>query len=461
MSEQVVKEKVGFRFRPYNHQLPTWAARRKGYKRFINVWHRRGGKDLNYLNMAVAEGLKRVGSYYYFFPTYSQGKKIIWDGKDNEGTRYLDYIPQQLIFDTNETELQVTLVHPQDKDKPGSVVQIIGADKMNFAVGTNPVGCIFSEYSVMRPSAWQLMDPVLAANGGWAAFAYTPRGRNHGFKLYESALKMPDIWHVSLKTINDTVRHDGQPIVPYSYIEQKRLEGADEDILQQEYFCSFNGAQQGSYYGTQLTDLEAHGKVGSFPYDPGLPVDTAWDIGIGDANAIWFFQELGDTIRLIDYEEGEGKGLEHWAKVVYAKPYAIRHNYAPHDIEAREWGAGKTRLEQALELGLRFRVTPKLLVEDGIQSVRRILPRCEFNRITTQDGYDALNAYHKEYDEDRACFKDKPDHDWASHGSDAFRMLALNVKSISRKYRAKRPVNSITGEVITTEYIHDFDPHEV
>ena len=171
MSEQVIKEKVGFRYRPYAHQLPVWKARQQGYNRFISVWHRRGGKDLTFWNMAISEGLKRVGSYFYFFPTYTQGKKIVWDGKDNEGTRYIDYIPPQLIHSTNETELQITLIHPSGTDKPGSVLQIIGADKMNFAVGTNPVGCIFSEYSVMRPSAWQLMDPVLAANGGWAAFS--------------------------------------------------------------------------------------------------------------------------------------------------------------------------------------------------------------------------------------------------------------------------------------------------
>lgn len=467
MSEQIINETISFLYQPYEHQLPVWNALRAGYNRFISVWHRRAGKDLTFWNMMIMSAMRRVGSYYYFFPTYTQGKKIVWDGSDNDGARYIDYIPQQLVFSTNETELQITLVHPLDKDKPGSILQIIGADKMNFAVGTNPVGCIFSEYSVMRPSAWELMDPVLAANGGWAAFAYTPRGRNHGFKLFENARKMPDIWFSSLLTINDTRRHDGSPIVPMSYIEQKRREGADEDILQQEYFCSFNGSQQGSYYGTLLNELIAQGRLGDYPYDPSLPVNTAWDIGIGDANAIWFYQEIGDRIRVIDYLEGSNKGLEDWAKELYRKPYAIREYIAPHDIENREWGSGRARKEMALDFGIRFKTMPKLLVEDGIQAVRMLLPRCEFNEATTRKGFDALTSYHKEYDEERACFKDKPEHDWASHGADAFRMLALAVKPINRKKR-KRFDQAVTAfdphndyDVRGDQYTIEFDPHAV
>lgn len=450
MSEVIVNEKISFLYKPYLHQIPVWDAWRAGYTRFINVWHRRAGKDLTFWNLMIMAAMRRVGSYYYFFPTYTQGKKIVWDGSDNDGARYIDYIPKQLIFSTNETELQITLVHPLDKDKPGSILQIIGADKMNFAVGTNPVGCIFSEFSVMRPSAWQLMDPVLAANGGWAAFAYTPRGRNHGFKLYDAALKMPEIWHASLLTILDTKRHDGSPIVPMSYIEQKRREGADEDVLQQEYFCSFNGSQQGSYYVTQLTDVISQGRLGDFPYDPSLPVMTAWDIGIGDrdSTAIWFYQEIGDRVRFIDYMEEHGKGLEWWAKELYLKPYAIKDFNAPHDIDHKEWGAGRTRREQALAFGIRFKVMPKLLIGDGIQAARTLLPRCEFNEVTTRKGLDALTAYHKEYDEERACFNDKPEHDWASHGADAFRYAALAIKPINRKNR-KRFDQAITG----------FDPH--
>lgn len=458
MSEQIINESIAFKYAPYPHQLPVWNAYRRGVKRFINVWHRRAGKDLTFWNMMIMSAMRRVGGYYYFLPTYAQGKKIVWDGKDNDGTRYIDYIPEALIYSTNETELQITLVHPHDKDKPGSVLQIIGADKMNFAVGTNPVGCIFSEYSVMRPSAWELMDPVLAANGGWAAFAYTPRGRNHGWKLYEAALKMPDIWYASLLTINDTKRHDGSPIVPMSYIEQKRREGADEDVLQQEYFCSFNGSQQGSYYGALLTTLQAEKRLGDFPYDPGLPCFAAWDIGYSDSTAIWVWQEIGSRIRFVDYIESSGHGIEYYAKELYHKPYAVKTHYGPHDLEKHEFGSGKTIREQAYDLGIKFVVLPRVSVEDGIQAVRRLLPRCEYHQPTTQKGFDALGAYHKEYDEERACFKDKPEHDWSSHGADAKRYAALAIKPIA-SLNKKRASRAITG-FDPHKYEMDFDPHE-
>lgn len=457
MSEQTVHETISFLYHPYQHQLPVWDAWRAGYKRFISVWHRRAGKDLSFWNMMIFAAMQRVGSYYYFFPTYQQGKKIVWDGSDNDGTRYIDYIPKRLVHSTNETELQITLVHPFDKDRPGSVLQIIGADKMNFSVGTNPVGCLFSEYSVMRPSAWELMDPVLAANGGWAAFAYTPRGRNHGHRLYEAALKLPQTWFASLLTIKDTKRHDGSPIVPISYIEQKRLEGADEDVLQQEYFCSFNGSQQGSYYGGLLSTAQEEQRVGDFPYDPGLPAYAAWDIGYRDSTAIWVWQEVGNSIRFVDYIEESGKGMEYYAKLVYQKPYAIKTHFGPHDLEKHEFGSGKTIKEQAWDLGIKFQVLPRVSIEDGIQSVRRLLPRAQFDAKSTQKGRDALGAYHKEYDESRGCYKDNPEHDWSSHGADAMRYAGLAIKPIARTKRTSPLI--VVGSFDPHTYQHEFDPH--
>jgi len=462
MASQIEQVSVSFRYQPLPHQVPLWQAWHKGFRRFCLVWHRRSGKDLSAFALMMFAALQKVGSYYYVLPTFSQAKRILWDGSDNSGIRYVDYIPKELIKSKNETELQIELINPHNPDANGSIIQLMGADRMDYVVGTNPLGIVLSEYSLMRPSVWSLFDPILAANGGWALFAYTPRGQNHGYSLYQGALEVPDKWFVSTYNIEQTVRHDGKPIVSLDYIDQKRREGSPEEILQQEYWVSFNGAQVGNYYGKQFENLNSQGRVGSWPWDPGLPVDTAWDIGVGDSTAIWFFQEIGDHVRIVDYLEADGKGLDFFAGELYKKPYVLRKHYGPWDLEVREWGGkARSRVEQALDYGIRFTVTPKTPIEDGIQSVRALLPRCYFNQATTRDGVRALSEYHREYDEKRDCFKDKPDHDWTSHGADAFRVLAQNVRSISSRHRGRRAYNPVTGEVVGTTYIHEFDPHEV
>lgn len=148
--------------------------------RAVLVWHRRAGKDKTTLNFTIMKMLQRVGLYYYFLPTYAQGKKIIWDGIGSDGFAFMQHFPNYLVAGRSETEMQVTF-------RNGSVFQVIGTDKIDSIVGTNPIGCIFSEYSLQNPKAWDLTRPILGENGGWAVFVYTPRGKNHGHRLFELA----------------------------------------------------------------------------------------------------------------------------------------------------------------------------------------------------------------------------------------------------------------------------------
>lgn len=359
---------------------------------------------------------ERVGAYYYFFPTYNQGKKILWDGMDRNGFKFTDHIPQVLRKRTDNTNMLIETLN-------GSIFQVIGTDKIDSIVGTNPVGCVFSEYSLQNPAAWDFIRPILAENGGWAIFNYTPRGKNHGYYLYAMAKTNPK-WFVSHLTVDDT------NAISKEILEQERSEIVAKDgndaLFMQEYYCSFDVPIQGAYYGSQLVEAEKTRRVTHVPYDPVLKVHTAWDLGVGDSTSIWFYQAIGQEIRFIDYYETNGEGLPHYAKVLQDKGYVYGDHFAPHDIEVRELGTGKSRSETAKSLGINFRTVPNLPIDDGINAVRNLLPRCWFDEDKCEKGLSALRSYHKEFDEKNGMYKNRPHHDWASHGADAFRYFAVS-----------------------------------
>ena len=107
-------------------------------------------------------------------------------------------------------------------------------------------------------------------------------------------------------------------------------------------------------------------------------METFWDLGVGDSTSIWFVQQVGRAVHVIDYYENRGEGLPHYAKVLQQKEYLYSLHHAPHDIEVRELSTGKSRREAAYDLGINFRVVPKLPLEDGIHATKMLLPRCWF-----------------------------------------------------------------------------------
>lgn len=178
---------IPYDFEPRWYQRGLWSYMQRGgmrRKRAVFVAHRRSGKDLNCIHLASTGMAERPGLYWHVFPTYAQGKKIVWDGKTKAGRPFLDAFPKELVAAKNHTEMKITL-------KTGGIYQVIGADKPDSLVGPNPFGIIFSEWSLMSPSVWDLFQPILAENEGWAIFNYTPRGKNHGWKMLELARKNP------------------------------------------------------------------------------------------------------------------------------------------------------------------------------------------------------------------------------------------------------------------------------
>lgn len=396
--------------RPY--QLPLWNALEGGCKRASVVWHRRGGKDSLSLNWTAVAAHERVGVYWHMLPTQKQARKVVWDGIDKNGRRIIDQVfPEALRAGQNATEMKVEL-------KCGSIWQLCGSDNYNALVGGNPVGVVFSEWSLADPAAWDFIRPILAENGGWAMFIFTPRGRNHGWTLHKLAEADPK-WFAQLLSVEDS------GAIPLEAIEDERRAGMSEEMINQEFYCSFEAPMFGAYYAQQMAMVDKDRRICRIPVEQSIPVDTYWDLGVRDSTAIWFFQQVGQEVRAIDYYEASGEGLAHYVQTLQSKGYVYGDHYAPHDIRVRELGTGKSRLEMAQALGLKFRVVPDIGLMDGINAVRAVLPKVWFDQDRCARGVEILRQYRKEWDDDHKIFRDKPLHDWTSHGADAFRMFAV------------------------------------
>lgn len=394
-----------------------------GAKRACLVWHRRAGKDSTSLNFTAKEMFKRKGNYWHLFPKQTQARKAIWNGINSDGQSILDQVfPEAVRARTSSQEMMIEL-------KNGSTWQLAGSDNYDSLVGANPVGVVFSEWSLCDPNAWAYIRPMLAENGGWAVFIYTPRGKNHGYTLYNMA-KKADEWFCQNLTVNDTKRADGSPVISPEAIETERSEGMEEALIQQEFFGSFDAQIPGAYFADQLQQAKDQNRVGRIPIEPSLQVHTAWDLGISDSMSIWFFQAMGKEIRLVDYYESNGKGMEHY--IQYLTQWADRNgviygqHLAPHDIEVRELTSGRSRKDVARDMGITFRTVqrPRTKIE-GIQAIRRMFPRFWIDDERAEQGFACIASYHREWDEKHQRFRDQPVHDWASHGADALQTLAL------------------------------------
>ena len=386
-------------------------------KRANCVWHRRSGKDSCSLQLEAVGSQMRVGTYWHMLPTLNQARKVIWDGIDRDGRRIIDQsFPKEIRESVNNSDMQIKL-------RNGSIWQCVGSDNYDSLVGSNPIGVVMSEYSVADPRAWDFIRPILSENAGWATFIYTPRGKNHGHDLYEQAKNNPR-WFNSLLTIEDTYREDGTHVITQEDYQEELDSGMDPQLALQEFYCSFDAGLFGAYY----TDALKLSQVGDFPWNPRKPVHTFWDLGLRDATAIWFGQESenGDAINVIDYMEESNVSLLEWISRLHNLPYSYGLHSGPHDIKRRDYTTGASYLQTASEQGLDFEVCPSLGVREGIDAVKAILPRIRFNRSTTTRGFDSLMNYRREYNDKLRVFMDRPLHDWASHGADAFRNLAIS-----------------------------------
>ena len=374
-------------------------------KRFnVLVCHRRFGKSVLSINELIKTAAAKPRSLCAFIaPTYRQGKAIAWE--------YLKYYTKPLMYlggSRNETELRIDLFNE-------SRIQIFGADNPDSIRGMGFDAVVLDEYAIMSPRVWtEIVRPAVSDKLGWVLFIGTPMGHNQFWEIYDFAQRGHKDWYAKLYRASDT------QVIPDDELEQAQAIMTPEQY-EQEFECSFTAAVSGSYYGRLITKADNENRIGVVPVDSHVGVETWWDLGIGDSTAIWFIQRIGNEIHAVDYYETSGESLAHYADVLEERGYAYSRHVAPHDIQARELGTGKSRLEVANELGIDFEVAPKLEVDHGIESVRNTLPHCYFDREKCKVGLDALRQYRKQWDDKNQVFKNKPLHDWCSHAADAFR----------------------------------------
>lgn len=420
----------------------------KGGKRAVWVVHRRGGKDNTMLNQTAKMGLRRVGTYWHMLPSIRQGRKVVWDGIDRWGRRIIDQaFPPAIRESTNNTEMKIHL-------RNGSIIQVVGSDSYDSLVGSNPIHVTFSEWSLTKPSAWSFIRPILRENEGTAAFIYTPRGKNHGHSLYQMASKNPN-WFCSLQTIEDT------RALSLADIQAERDEGMPEELIQQEYYCDFNVANAGSFYGALLSVMEDLGLICEFPFATDK-VYTHWDIGFTDSTAIWFWRFRPDGgVDIIDCYEAHGLPVNHYVEVLASKPYEYAGHFLPHDgNDSRfKFATGLTIKEQLRAVLPNIHIVPKLSKEDGIQAVRVLLApsnRTRIHKKNCKEGLAAIDHYQREYDEDTRTYSKDAVHDWSSHYADSLRYLAVSVRALREMSVVVPPEPKVlTLQDITLDDLYD------
>lgn len=394
------------------------------------VAHRRFGKTVGTINDLIKRAIelrRDHGRYAYVAPFLSQGKEIAWE--------YLKRFAEPAITDKNESELWVEVCGK-------ARIRIHGADNPDRLRGAYLDGVVLDEYADMRPSVWgEVIRPMLADRQGWGTFIGTPKGRNEFFDVWDRAQKDETNWFAMMLRASET------GILPQSELDEARRDMTPEQY-EQEFECSFEAAILGAYFGKEIAQLERDGHICELPYERALPVHTAWDLGIGDSTAIWFFQVVGSEIRVIDHYEAHGRGLPHYAGILAAKKYNYGNDYVPHDAKVRELGTGRTRIETLRELGRNPVLVPMHKIMDGINAARLSMPMMWFDRTACADGIEALRQYRADFDEKTRAFKDNPRHDWTSHSADAFRYMAMAWREMAPQPRKEEPVRRLNVGVV-------------
>jgi hypothetical protein len=413
-------EVIEIPYKPREHQLALHEA--LDNNRFVvGVMHRRFGKTVAAINQIVKQAIEcqlEAPRYAYVAPTYAQAKRIAFD--------YLVKYTRPLGAVANISELRV--------DFWGRRISLYGAENPDSLRGGYYDGVVLDEVGDMNPKIWnEILRPALADRLGWALFIGTPKGNNHFKDLRDRAEKTEDWALVEFKASQTQ-------IIPEKELWSSRQE-MGEDKYQQEFECSFSAAVEGSYFGQIINDLEAKSRITTIDRDDLCKSFVAWDLGMGDSTCLWVAQLAGKEVRLIDCIENHGVGLDWYVSWLRENKYEGFAQILPHDVEVRELGTGKSRKEVLNEAGLEITVAPRLSVADGIQAVRRLLPRCWFDH-KTKPGLDAIRNYRREYNEKQQVFYDKPLHDWSSHYSDAFRYLAIGLDESDSSWSSDLPINA-------------------
>jgi len=414
--------KVTIPYTPRKHQAYIHNNIEK-FRYSLLCCHRRFGKTVMCINHLIKEAMTNKNHnprFAYIAPTYGQAKKIAFDylkyyTKEIPGTKY------------NETELRCDFVN-------GARIMLLSSENPDSIRGIYLDGCIIDETAQINPALInEVITPALSDRKGFMILVGTPKGMaNLFYDYYQKAQSNPK-WFLYKAKASET-----------GIVDKEELDAAlavmGSQKYEQEFECSFIGNIQGSIYGDIIASLDDKKQITRVPIDPSYPIHVAWDLGWNDLTVLIFFQQIGHQIHIVDYYENNNHALPHYAQVIKEKDYVIGTNYGPHDLDQTEFGSGKTRREVAYQMGLRFKVAPRMAIEDGIHAVKMLLPRCMIDVDNCSKLVNALRHYHRKFSDKERVYKIKPVHDWSSHAADALRTLAtgLNETKIGQQARPQQ-----------------------
>jgi hypothetical protein len=390
-------------FEDFHKRKERWA---------VLVAHRRCGKTVACINELIVKALlenKKDAQYAYIAPYYAQSKSIAW--------QYLLKFSEPFRTNQNQSELWIELFNK-------ARIRLFGADNPDALRGLYLDGVILDEYADMKPSVWgSVLRPLLSDRLGWAVFIGTPKGHNAFYDVFSNAEKQEN-WFVRVLRASQT-----------KLIADAELKDAfgsmTPDQYLQEFECSFEAAIVGAYFGKEMRNLTDESRITNVEYDPMFPCHTSWDLGYSDDTAIFWFQAVHGEIRVLDYHSSNGENIDYYTNLIKSKEREYGYKYGthwlPHDARAKTLSSGgKSVIEQiATKIPIEtLKIVPNLSLQDGIQASRMALQRAWFD-TKCQEGIECLRQYQREYDEDKKVFRDKPRHDWTSHGADAWRYLSI------------------------------------
>lgn len=406
-------------FQAYPHQRDFLEAFFSGeYRYFMEMLHRRAGKDAAAFHATWLYASIYPGNYVYTLPKIQQARNVIWEGKDLNGKRWLDTIPKHLIKKVNNTDLKLYINN--------SMLHVTGADAlMNSHLGSNLKGIVMSEFHKTAPAVWDYIRPILKRSNGWAIFPFTAFGKGHAYRLFEKNKGRPE-WLCRKLTVDDTRDNKGKYIFSPEQIQEERDSGMDEDLIQQEYYCSSDAAVKGTFFAEQIALAYKEKRiVPKVEVDFHSPVHVSWDLGSRDTNSMWFYQVVNAQYRYFYQHDKTYGSIPYYLKLLedVQKRFGFKqygHHFMPHDTNQTEWTSGKTRRQTLIQAGINVTMVPMLRVMERVQVARSEFARVVIDENNCRHGLDALASSRSKYNESLKAFSSDEVHDWASHASAAF-----------------------------------------
>ncbi|MGH9317130.1 MAG: hypothetical protein ACRD1P_08490 [Thermoanaerobaculia bacterium] len=423
---------------PRPHQMAVWADLEAGIENLLLVGHRRWGKDEVGLGDCAVRAARKPANYFYCLPQQEHTRRAIWTSiNPHTGVRRVDEaFPAG--FRVGPFKEQEMALEVRSAGGKVSRIQFLGSDNYDAIVGGSPYGVYFSEWSIADPQALAILRPIVAENGGFMRFLTTPRGRNHVYRQMNDMRGKPG-WAVHYATVNDTGIFTAEKLAAIR-AENISLYGPEvgDSLFRQEYYCTFEEVTPGSYYVDLLLRAEKQGRVGDLVYSPEEPVYAAFDLGWADATAIWYAQVRKDNwVDIIGYAEFHRMSVPDMiTEELRKRPWSYAALLLPHDARQHQITSGVTAEDILTRNGFACYVMPQTDDNAQIQSVRMLLPRCNFNAEECDRGLTCLRAFHQRYKHDhldnKIEWRPNPVHDWSSHAAKALATLAYFAPTLRR-----------------------------